>query len=381
MAMIHWVGTGMSSIPGLRRLIETGRDVTVWNRTLDTARKNVGDITERIREFTLDRLASALGPGDVAVSMLPADMHVPVAQACLSSGAHFASSSYVSSELKSLDKSAKELGLTFVNEAGLDPGIDHMMAHWLVSDYKASPAFNENNEISFISCCGGFPKFPNAFRYKFSWSPVAVLRALKSPSRSISGGEVIEVARPWEAVSKYAVPLHEPEKFELYPNRDSLPFVEQYEMGVDWNIKNFVRGTLRLDGWSKAWSEVFSIIGNPKAAEDEQQLLQLASRLWAENAYAAGEPDRVVLCVSLSAEKDGVLGYSKTWALDAWGDGRGTAMARLVSIPLSHVVEAVLEGKIDHGVCTPPSDPLLVQNWLEEVKIIAQHCFIAEPAT
>ena len=30
---IHWCGTGLSALPGLRRLLEAGRDVKVWNRT------------------------------------------------------------------------------------------------------------------------------------------------------------------------------------------------------------------------------------------------------------------------------------------------------------------------------------------------------------
>ena len=378
MAMIHWVGTGMSSIPGLRRLIESGRDVTVWNRTLENARRQVGDITDRIQEFSLDGLAGALRPGDIAVSMLPADWHLPIARECLSSCANFASSSYVSPEMRALDESAKERGLTFVNEAGLDPGIDHLMAHWLVSDYRASPSFSEDNEISFVSYCGGFPKFPNPFRYKFSWSPVAVLKALKSPSRSISGGKIIDVARPWDAISEYEAPLPEPETFEVYPNRDSLPFIEQYGMGPDWNINTFVRGTLRLNGWSVAWADIFSTIENLDQAQGEGHLEQLASKLWAENGYATGEPDRVVLCVALSAKKDGIQGYAKTWVLDAWGNDSGSAMARLVSIPLSHMIEAVLDKQIAAGVRTPPGDAILVQKWLNEVGNISQHCSIAE---
>ena len=52
--MIHWCGTGLSAIPGLRRLIERGHPVTVWNRTPDKARAAVGDIAR-----ALDRLRAA----------------------------------------------------------------------------------------------------------------------------------------------------------------------------------------------------------------------------------------------------------------------------------------------------------------------------------
>ncbi len=93
---IHWCGTGLSSVPGLRRLIEGGHKVVVWNRTVDKAREAVGDLTQDIRAYSLEALAAALAPGDVAISMLPADQHVGIATVCLEKGAHFVSSSAIS---------------------------------------------------------------------------------------------------------------------------------------------------------------------------------------------------------------------------------------------------------------------------------------------
>jgi saccharopine dehydrogenase (NADP+, L-glutamate forming) len=75
---IHWCGTGLSAVPGLRRLIEAGHEVTVWNRSADKARKAVGDLTDRIHAFDMAALSAVLAKGDVVVSMLPADMHVPL---------------------------------------------------------------------------------------------------------------------------------------------------------------------------------------------------------------------------------------------------------------------------------------------------------------
>ena len=100
---IHWCGTGLSSGPGLRRLIEAGHPVVVWNRTVANARDAVGDVAKDIRAYSLDALTAALQPGDVAVSMLPADQHVSIAKACLDKGAHFVSSSYIAPEMRALD--------------------------------------------------------------------------------------------------------------------------------------------------------------------------------------------------------------------------------------------------------------------------------------
>lgn len=378
---IHWCGTGLSAVPGLRRLIEEGRAVTVWNRTEDKARAAVGDLTEDIRAFDLDALAAALAPGDIVVSMLPGDWHVPIAEAAIAAGAHFVSSSYIAPEMRALDGAAKEAGVALVNEVGLDPGIDHLMAHRLVADYRASDAFDPANTLSFTSYCGGVPKQANAFRYKFSWSPLGVLKALKSPSRSLRDFEELRVARPWDAISSYTAPLPAPERFEVYPNRDSLPFMAEYGFGSDWRVKDFVRGTLRLEGWSEAWADIFRTVEDlPEGAEGEAVLRDLSERLWQEHAYDPGEPDRVVLCVGLEATRDGAPVWHRTYVMDAWGDETGTAMGRLVSHMVAQAVRSVAAGEIAPGVSAAPSDPALVERWMGEVGRLAQHLEIVRHA-
>ena len=375
---IHWCGTGLSAIPGLRRLIEAGHPVTVWNRSVDKAEAAVGDLTKAIKAFDRDALASDLKAGDVVVSMLPGDWHVPLAELCLEKGAHFVSSSYIAPEMRALDAAAREKGLSLVNEIGLDPGIDHLMAHHLVAEYRASDAYDASNDISFISYCGGIPKHPNPFRYKFSWSPLGVLKALRSPSRSIRDYSELNVARPWDAISSYSAPLPVPETFEVYPNRDSLPFIEDYRFDPAWPVKEFVRGTLRLNGWTEAWGEVFSEIETLEGPEGDARLKEMSDTFWNENAYDEGEPDRVVLCVGLKAEKAGVPVWHKTYVMDAWGDARGTAMARLVSVPVSLAVEAVLNREIPAGVTPAPHDPKLVSRFLVEVDRLAQHLQVVD---
>jgi saccharopine dehydrogenase (NADP+, L-glutamate forming) len=375
---IHWCGTGLSAIPGLRRLIEAGLDVTVWNRTVDKAQEAVGDLTDKIEAFEFDAISDRVSAGDVVVSMLPGDWHVPLAQLFLDKGANFVSSSYIAPEMRALAGVAKDKGLALVNEVGLDPGIAHLMAHKLVADYKASDAFDPANEISFISYCGGVPKIPNPFRYKFSWSPLGVLKALRSPSKSLKDGAPFDVARPWDAISSYLAPLPTPESFEVYPNRDSLPFMEDYQFGADWNVRDFVRGTLRLNGWQEAWDAVFKEIETLEGEAGDARLKEMSDQFWNENAYDEGEPDRVILCVGLKAVKDGQEVWHQTYAMDAWGDERGTAMARLVSIPVSLAVEAVMDGKIAPGVSAAPSDPALLDNWLGHIGALAQHMEIVE---
>ena len=370
---IHWCGTGLSAIPGLRKLITDGHDIIVWNRTIEKAISTVGDITESIKEFDIQKLEKHLKKGDIVVSMLPGDWHVPLAKLCLKCHSHFVSSSYISPEMRELHNLAVESGLCLVNEVGLDPGIDHLMAHTLIEDYRNSKDQDDKNDISFFSYCGGIPKVQNPFCYKFSWSPLGVLKALKSPSRSIKDFKEFDAQRPWNAISTYTAPLPVPEEFEVYPNRDSLPFIDQYRFNSNWRIKEFVRGTLRLKGWKNAWSEIFSEIEKLSGENDDKQLTKMSDQLWLENAYDKNEVDRVVLVVSLKASDGEKTKWHKTYVLDAHGDPVSTAMAKLVSLPVSFAVEAVAQNKIAPGVSAAPSDMSIVNDWLNKIKSLAQH--------
>ncbi|WP_293451923.1 saccharopine dehydrogenase family protein [Planktotalea sp.] len=375
---IHWCGTGLSAIPGLRRLIDAGHEVTVWNRTLEKAQDAVGDITQRIHVFDVDALGAELQAGDVVVSMLPGDWHVALAEMAIGKGAHFVSSSYIAPEMRVLDAKARAAGVVLLNEIGLDPGIDHLFAHQLVDTYRASDAFDKDANLTFKSYCGGILKHPNPFRYKFSWSPLGVLKALRSPSKSIRDFKELDVARPWDAISHYMAPLPTPESFEVYPNRDSIPFMGQYQFDPAWNVKEFVRGTLRLNGWTDAWADVFKEIETLEGPSGETRLKEMSDQFWAENAYDEGEPDRVVMFVELTAEKDGKATWGQTYVMDAWGDENGTAMARLVSIPLSLGIEAVLAGKIDAGVSAATHDAELLPLWIAGIDKLAQHLTIVD---
>lgn len=205
-----------------------------------------------------------------------------------------------------------------------------------------------------------------------------MLKALRSPSRSIRNYAPLDVARPWDAISSYVAPLPTPESFEVYPNRDSIPFKDQYHFEDHWPVKEFVRGTLRLNGWTEAWDSVFKEVETLSGPDGDARLAEMSDQFWTDNAYDEGEPDRVVLCVDLKAEKDGSVVWHKTYVMDAWGDERGTAMARLVSIPVSLAIEAVMNRAMPAGVHAAPSDPKLVEAWMVEIDKLAQHLQIVD---
>ena len=137
-----------------------------------------------------------------------------------------------------------------------------------------------------------------------------------------------------------------------------------------------MRGTIRLKGWAEAWDGIFRTVegleGRPDA-EIDARLNEMAEDLLRENSNAPGEPDRVVLFVSLKAERDGRPVFHETWAMDAWGDARGSAMSRMVSVPVSMAVEAVMNREIPAGVHSAPRDPKLVLRWLDQTRQMAQY--------
>ena len=353
-------------MPGIRRLAMSDFPVTVWNRTLAKAQAAIADLGSSGCDaviFDWTRLAYVIGPGDVVVSMLPASMHLRAAGLCLENGAHFVTSSYISEEMAALDEQARAGGLCFVNECGLDPGLDHLFAHALLDRYRQSDVFDTDNIVSFHSYCGGFPLEADDFTYKFSWSPLGVLKALNTPARWIARGRGLRTDTPYREIETYQV---NGERFEAFPNRDSLPFIRQYGIDADWVIEDFVRGTLRLNGWAKAWQDIFDTVEHATGAAGERRLAELSEELWRQHQYAEGEPDRVVLSVKLSArDKPGRQVWRRRYLLDSTGDERGSAMSRLVSVPVSLVVEAILNGEVEAGVTPVPSDREHVDRWIE----------------
>jgi saccharopine dehydrogenase-like NADP-dependent oxidoreductase len=356
---VHWLGAGLSSGAGIRELARSGRPLTLWNRTVEKARAALAGLAAshvRVERFDKEALRAQLAAGDAVVSMLPAPMHPEIAGVCLERKAHLVTTSYLSPAMKALDAEARALGLSFINEAGLDPGIDHLFAHKLVAEYRASARFDPKAELQFISYCGGIPEIPGEFKYKFSWSPVGVLRALTNPARCVEDGAEKTTARCWDSLSRLDILG---ERFETYPNRDSIPYLAEYGFEKDWNVRRFVRGTIRVNGWASAWKPIFDKI--PTATP--QELERVSAELWEKHQYRAGERDRVVLYVELKTPR-----WSRFYALDERGEGADTAMTRLVSLPAVYAVEAALDGRAPKGVSGAPKDAAEIDRWLNRLE-------------
>lgn len=187
---------------------------------------------------------------DLVISMLPAFMHPKVAGDCLRLGKHLITPSYISTEMKALDAQVREAGLLFINELGVDPGIDHMSAMRLLDQRRA-----KGEEITwFESFTGGLiapESDDNPWNYKFTWNPRNVVLAGQGGAVKFKHNnkyKYIPYQKLFRRTEFINIPGHG--RFEGYANRDSLKYMELYNLP---DIPTIYRGTLRRPGFCRGW--------------------------------------------------------------------------------------------------------------------------------
>jgi saccharopine dehydrogenase-like NADP-dependent oxidoreductase len=259
MRKILIIGAGRSSSSLIKYLLEKSAEeklhITVADVSIEFANnkiKNYPNATAMVLDVTNDLARKeAVQNADIVISMLPAHMHVDVAKDCLEFGKNMVTASYVSKEMKALDDEVKKKGLVFMNEIGLDPGIDHMSAMSVIDKIRDNGA----EMLLFESFAGGLiapESDTNLWNYKFTWNPRNVVLAGQGPaSKFLQEGtyKYIPYQKLFRRTEILNIPGHG--KFEAYPNRDSLKYIKEY--GLE-NILTIYRGTIRKIGFSRAWN-------------------------------------------------------------------------------------------------------------------------------
>ncbi|MCF6178182.1 MAG: saccharopine dehydrogenase NADP-binding domain-containing protein, partial [Geopsychrobacter sp.] len=264
MKNIFIIGAGLSAGSLIQYLLNQAPDygwqLTLGDMSLETARHkvarhpngrailfNINEQEQRSREICA---------ADIVVSMLPGALHPLVATECLKHGKHLLTPSYVTPELQGMDKAARDKGLSFLNELGVDPGIDHMSAMRVIDRIKKQGG----QLLGFKSFCGGLVApacDDNPWHYKFSWNPRNVVVAGQGVAKYKEAGQYKYVSYPqlFSTLSRVDVPGYG--EFEAYPNRDSLQYCKLY--GLE-EIPSIMRGTMRRPGYSAAW-DIFVQLG------------------------------------------------------------------------------------------------------------------------
>jgi saccharopine dehydrogenase-like NADP-dependent oxidoreductase len=253
------LGAGMVVKPMVTYLLGKDIRVTVATRTKSKAEalilKHPGG--EAVEWTTEDEagLDKMIAGHDITVSLLPWKHHLLVAGYCLKHRKNMVTTSYVQPEMKALDSQARERDIIILNELGLDPGIDHMSAMRIIDNVQGRGGKIEG----FYSMCGALPapgSADNPFRYKFSWSPRGVIAATGNDGRFLRNGEIIMIPAKDLFKNPLRVDFHGIGPLEVYPNRDSLPYIDLY--GIP-ETRTMVRGTFRYPGWCEIMDAMKSL--------------------------------------------------------------------------------------------------------------------------
>ena len=287
--------------------------------------------------FNLEQRQKLIKKSDLVISMLPARFHVEVAKDCISFGKHMVTASYISNEMKALDKAAKEKGLVFMNEIGVDPGIDHMSAMQIIDQIKGIGG----KMLLFESFTGGLvapENDNNLWNYKFTWNPRNVVLAGQ-------GGAAMFIQ---EGTYKY-IPYHKlfrrteflningSGNYEAYANRDSLKYRSIY--GLD-GIPTMYRGTIRKVGFSRAWN-IFVQLGMTDDSYTIQNSESMSYRDFVNLFLAYSPSDSVELKLRsyLKIDQDDLM-WAKLIELDLFNP---TKKIKLKNATPAQILQKILE--------------------------------------
>ncbi|CAE6497076.1 unnamed protein product [Rhizoctonia solani] len=406
------LGSGYVAGPAAEYILRDPRNhMTIACRTLASA-QSMAEKLPRATGISLDvgspDLDAQVAAHDLVISLVPYTHHPRVIEAAIKGKTNVVTTSYVSPAMRELDEQAKAAGIVVMNEIGLDPGIDHLYAVKTIDEVH-----EKGGKIKkFLSYCGGLPApeaSDNPLGYKFSWSSRGVLLALLNNAKyyedgqvkSVEGKELMGVAKPYYINPAYA--------FVAYPNRDSTPFREWYNIP---EADTVIRGTMRFQGFPEfikalveigflndakqdyladgsklTWAEVtakavgatsteesaiinrikqlttfpdmseaarilsgmrwLGLFSSELATPRAGNLLDtLCARLEAVMAYEEGERDLVMLQHKFFVEWADGKNDIITSTLEAYGERGGySAMARTVGIPCGIATRLVLDGE------------------------------------
>jgi saccharopine dehydrogenase (NADP+, L-glutamate forming) len=412
MKRILVLGAGLVAGPLVRYLLQVEEfHVTVASRTAEKAERLIGGASNgtalRLDVNDEGALASLVAEHDLSVSLLPYAYHPLVARLCVEHRRQMVTTSYVKDEMRALSAAAKEAGVILLNEIGVDPGIDHMSAMQVIGKIAEAGG----RLVSFTSNTGGLPApdaNDNPFGYKFSWAPRGVILAGRNPASYLKDGEIVDVPGPELFAHYWTCPVVGFGELEVYPNRDSLPYIEAYDIPT---VRNMFRGTLRYPGWCDTFKAIVDLglldeeerddlagltfaqltarligsggvslradlathLGIETGAKPITDLEWLgffsedllpegattcldvvARRMLAKMQYAPGERDMLVMQHEFVVEYQDRTEKVTSTMIDYGIPNGDSSMSRLVGLPAAIAARMILQGEIDlTGVQTP----------------------------
>jgi saccharopine dehydrogenase-like NADP-dependent oxidoreductase len=421
------LGAGMVAKPMVEYLLENRIRVMVASPMKDRADEMInGNPLGKSLDWSMDNmetLDNLISEYDITVSLLPYKFHTDVAKICLKNKRPLVTTSYVQPGIEALDSEAKAAGILFLNEIGLDPGIDHMTAMKVIDNIHS----NGGKVEEFYSLCGALPApedAGNPLKYKFSWSPKGVVLASRNGALYLKNGKrvVIESENLFRDIFTYN--LTGVGEMEVYPNRDSISYIDIYSIP---EVSTMFRGTFRYKGWCETLDAMKALnmlddsiidysgidysgflaeraglssndlrkkvalklgISEKSVAVESLEWLGFfsneqmncgktspfeitADRMISKMMLTGNERDMVVMQhIFLAAWPDGKKEVIKSSMLDFGSPETNTAIARTVALPSAIAVKMMLEKKIKLTGVYRPVVPDIYNPVLDELKIL-----------
>lgn len=316
MKKILLIGAGRSASTLINYLLDLCNEME-WELTIadideSTAEQKANGVARGIGfdVHNEEQKNTEVGRADLVISMLPAKFHALVAEACLDLGKHLVTASYVTPEMAAVDEEVKAKDLIFLNECGLDPGIDHMSAMKVLDEIK-----EKGCELTgFESFTGGLlapNNRDNPWEYKFTWNPRNVVLAGQGVVKFIQNKRYKYI--PYHRLFKRTEIIHIQGYgyFEGYANRDSLKYLDVYNLQ---GIGTLYRGTLRRPGFCRAW-DVFVQIGATDDTYDMEGVSQMTHRQFINHFLSYNPSDSIELKLAhyLGLEMESEVMHKLSW--------------------------------------------------------------------
>jgi len=347
MRKILIIGAGKSTSYLIKYLLDKSEEeelhIIVADKNITLARKLIGN-HENAQAIMLDisdknaRIA-AIKQADIVVSMLPPRYHIEIAKDCISYNKNMTTASYITKEMEDLDKSVRAKGLIFMNEIGVDPGIDHMSAIKVIDRIRDKGG----KIILFESFTGGLmaPESDNnLWNYKFTWNPRnVVLAGQGGAAKFLQEGtyKYIPYDRLFRRTEFLEVDGYG--RFEVYANRDSLKY--QHAYGLD-DAKTLYRGTMRRVGFSRAWN-MFVQLGmtDDEYTIDDSENMSYRDFVNAFLPYSPTDSVELKFRHALKIEQDDIM-WDKLEELDIFS---ATKKVELVKATPAEILQKILMDK------------------------------------
>ncbi|WP_262712021.1 saccharopine dehydrogenase family protein [Formosa maritima] len=345
MRKILVIGAGKSASYLIKYLLDKSEQeellVMVGDVNFSNAKKLIGN-HENAQAIMLDVFdkrsrQNAIQNSDIVISMLPARFHVEVAKDCISFNKNMVTASYISEEMQKLDKAATEKGLIFMNEIGVDPGIDHMSAMQVIDRIRDKGG----HIILFESFTGGLvaPESDNnLWNYKFTWNPRNVVVAGQGgAAKFLQEGTYKYI--PYNRLFRRTefLDIEGYGRFEGYANRDSLKYQSAY--GLD-SAKTLYRGTMRRVGFSRAWN-MFVQLGmtDDEYTIDDSENMSYRDFVNAFLPYSPTDSVELKFRHALKIDQDDIV-WDKLIELDIFSN---TKMVELKKATPAQILQKILE--------------------------------------